>query len=173
VTRGARIAQWFRDLPARVRGALGNARSLLTQKGRDIVVGLWNGIAGMGGWIRGRVSNFIQSTIVGPIQRALQFGSPSKVARQWGRWTGEGLGLGLSDATASVASASSSLAATAIPRPSRTLGGGAGRGAGDTIHLHVGTMITDDRQLVQRIEQARKATSRARTVRPVVARVGA
>lgn len=162
VARGKRIIDWFRGLPAMVRGALGDARTLLAQKGRDMVAGLWNGIEDMGGWIRDRVSGFIQDTIIGPIQRALQFGSPSKVARQWGRWTGEGLGLGLADSTASVASASSSLAAVATPRPTRGTGSGDAAGAATHVHLH-GTVVTDDRALLQRIEQAKTGTRRART----------
>ena len=172
VQRGVRVVRWFRELPQRVRDGLSNARTLLAQKGRDIVAGLWEGIRNMGDWIRGRVSSFIQNSIVGPIQNALKFGSPSKVARQWGRWTGQGLGLGLADSTTGVQRAATSLAATAVPRPTRPLS--VAPGGGDVVHLHVGTMITDDRQLVQRIEQARRATSRSRTVaRPVVARVGA
>lgn len=171
VQRGARVVRWFRELPQRVREALGNAKSLLAQKGRDIVAGLWEGIKGMGEWIRGRVSSFIQNSIVGPIQNALRFGSPSKVARQWGQWTGQGLGLGLADSATGVERAATSLAATAVPRPVRPAGA---VGGGDVVHLHVGTMITDDRQLVQRIEQAKRGVARARTVaRPVVARVGA
>jgi phage-related minor tail protein len=160
VARGKGIVDWFRGLPAAVRGALGDARSLLSQKGRDMVTGLWNGIEDMGGWIRGRVSGFIQGAIIGPIQRALQFGSPSRVARQWGRWTGEGLGLGLADSTASVMSASSSLASAATPRPVRAAGAA---GSGAAIHIHTPAVVTSDRQLVQLIDRAERGTTRTRT----------
>jgi phage-related minor tail protein len=160
ISRGKGIIDWFRGLPAMVRGALGDARSLLSQKGRDMVTGLWNGIKDMGGWIRDRVSGFIQDTIIGPIQRALQFGSPSKVARQWGRWTGEGLGLGLADSTASVTSASSSLASAATPRPVRGAGTANGGGA---VHIHTPAVVTSDRQLVQLIDRAERGTARTRT----------
>jgi len=166
VTRGKRIIDWFKDLPAMVRSALGNASTLLAQKGRDMVTGLWNGIKDMGDWIRDRVSGFIQDAIVGPIQRALQFGSPSKVARQWGRWTGEGLGLGLADSTASVTSASSSLASAATPRPVRSA---AVAGGGSSVHIHTPAVVTSDRQLVQLIDRAERGTARTRTF----ARVGA
>lgn len=162
IIRGKRIIDWFKALPGKIRSAIGDANKLLADKGRDMVTGLWNGIKDMADWIRGRVSGFIQDTIVGPIQRALRFGSPSRVARQWGQWTGEGLGLGLTDATAGVAAASTSLAAAATPRPARAPVG-AGGGGGAPFHLHVGTMITDDRQLMQRIEQARSGAVRTRT----------
>lgn len=47
------LVTYVRGLPGRIKGAIGNLGSLLLEKGRNIVQGLWNGIKGMGAGSRG------------------------------------------------------------------------------------------------------------------------
>ncbi|WP_267244346.1 phage tail tape measure protein [Streptomyces sp. PR69] len=72
---------WVRGLPGRILRAIGSLRSLLYNKGRDLIVGLWNGIRGMGGWLKSKLLSFARSKIPGPIARALGIASPSKLMR--------------------------------------------------------------------------------------------
>jgi phage-related protein len=48
-----------RSIPAAIRSAFGNARTLLTGAGRNIVQGLWNGVQALRGWLIGKVQGFI------------------------------------------------------------------------------------------------------------------
>lgn len=93
------IAFW-KAFPGRVLDALGDFGSLLVQKGRDLIAGLWAGIQGMGGWLWGQITGFIDRYLTGPIKAALGIHSPSTVARDeigamFTAGIGEGLQLGI------------------------------------------------------------------------------
>lgn len=63
--------------------------------GRDIVTGIWNGIAGSATWMYNRVREFAGS-ILSNIKGALKIGSPSKVmAKEVGRWIPAGIAQGI------------------------------------------------------------------------------
>ncbi|MEV0209433.1 phage tail tape measure protein [Streptomyces sp. NPDC050788] len=89
---------WVRGIPGRVIGAIGAVRNLLYSKGRDIVLGLWNGIVGMGSWLRSKLIGWAKAIIPGPVAKALGIGSPSKVmAKQVGHWIPAGIAKGAED----------------------------------------------------------------------------
>lgn len=125
VTHFDSIVRKVKGIPAAIRGAFSGAQTLLASAGRNIVAGLWEGIRRMSGWIAGKVRSFIASSITGPIRNALKFGSPSRVARQWGQWTGQGLGLGLDDERSRVARSAAQLATATLAPPAGRASGGA------------------------------------------------
>ncbi|MFD4788795.1 phage tail tape measure protein [Streptomyces sp. NPDC058459] len=125
VTRAMAMVAWVRGLPGRISGAMGPMGSLLVQKGRNVVQGLWNGISGMGGWLRGRIMGWARSVIPGPIAKALGIHSPSKVTATQGRWIARGLIDGLTGSSKQVKAASTKLAdivADSMRRGSRRSG---------------------------------------------------
>ncbi|MCX4575602.1 phage tail tape measure protein [Streptomyces sp. NBC_01571] len=106
VKKATEMLAWVRGLPGRISAAMGSLGSLLTQKGRNIVQGLWVGIQGMGGWIRSKLIGWAKSMIPGPIAKALGINSPSKVTAAQGRWIARGLIEGLTGSSKQVKAAS-------------------------------------------------------------------
>ncbi|MGC5398086.1 phage tail tape measure protein [Streptomyces sp. DT20] len=105
------LAVYVSGLPARIRSSIGNLGSLLLEKGRNIVQGLWNGISGMGGWIKSKLIGWAKAMIPGPIAKALGIHSPSKVTKAQGAWIARGLIDGLTGSAKQVRAASAKLAA--------------------------------------------------------------
>ncbi|MFJ4012237.1 phage tail tape measure protein [Streptomyces sp. NPDC090026] len=98
IDKARSLVDWVRGLPRRIGQAVGNLGSLLYGKGRDVVMGLWNGIKGMGSWLAGQLSAFARNLVPGPIARALGIASPSKVMRdQIGRYIPAGIVEGIKD----------------------------------------------------------------------------
>ncbi|MFE4860797.1 phage tail tape measure protein [Streptomyces sp. NPDC056670] len=86
------FVDWMRGLPQRIKNSLGDFGRLLLGQGRDLVVGLWNGIAGMTGWLRDTLIGWAKSAIPGPIAKALGIHSPSRLMRdEIGRWIPPGV----------------------------------------------------------------------------------
>lgn len=75
------VVQWFRDLPGRIVAAVGNLGMLLYNAGRDVVMGIWNGIVGMGQWLSDSLWGWVRSVLPGPVMDALGIASPSKLFR--------------------------------------------------------------------------------------------
>jgi hypothetical protein len=97
------MVAWVRGLPGRITNALGNMGSLLVGKGRDLVRGLFDGVKGMGGWLRSQLIGFAKNMIPGPIAKALGIHSPSRVMRdQIGRWIPAGIVEGVEDGAGAV-----------------------------------------------------------------------
>ena len=88
----------------------------LTQIGKDVIQGLINGIGSMASaaWDKAKE---VGNGIVNGIKGVLKIGSPSKVLREVGVWTGEGLAIGLEKADSLVAKAADGLAESAIIEP--------------------------------------------------------
>jgi len=103
------------EIPARIRSAFSGASTMLTSAGRNIVQGLWNGISGLTGWLVGKVQGFIANTVPGPIRRALGLASPSRLMKQFGRWTAQGYGLGIEEQIGGVRRAAAGMTAAALP----------------------------------------------------------
>lgn len=78
------VINGIRSLPSRVRNI-----------GRQIVQGLWNGISGMGSWLRGKISGWASSIIKG-FQAGFNIHSPSKrMADEVGKFLPQGLVMGV------------------------------------------------------------------------------
>ncbi|MER8086620.1 phage tail tape measure protein [Streptomyces sp. NPDC094048] len=104
------LISFVRQLPGRIKDALGSLGSLLYSKGVNVVQGLWNGIRSMGGWIKGQLMSWAKSVIPGPIAKALGIHSPSKVTKAQGRWIARGLIDGLTGSAKQVKAASAKVA---------------------------------------------------------------
>ncbi|SDT69807.1 Phage-related minor tail protein [Streptomyces sp. TLI_053] len=141
-------------LPGRIAEGLGNLGSLLVDKGRDIVRGLWSGIQSMGGWLKDTLMGWAKNLIPGPIAKALGIHSPSRVmARQVGRWIPAGIVSGIEgaqpelaaamrdlvevpDTPALAAAARTPLPAVAAPLPAAAYGPAGGQlGGGPLLHI--------------------------------------
>lgn len=153
-----RGAEWLldqmRQLPGRILGALGNLGSLLMDKGTDLVRGLIDGIAGMGGRLVTFVRQFMLDHIPGPVREVLGINSPSRVMRdQVGQWIPLGLADGIRGRAGVVDAAMRSLVRVpqvptlAAAGPWAALGGAAG--GPSTVVLRVGdrefTAYVDER----------------------------
>lgn len=66
-------------LPGQILAALGDFGSLLIEKGKDLIRGLWDGISAMGGWLWKQVTDFVDKYVVQPAKDALHIHSPSQV----------------------------------------------------------------------------------------------
>lgn len=123
VQRALALVSWVRGLPGRISSGIGSLRDLLTSKGRDVVRGLWDGIRGMGSWLRSTLIGWAKDMIPGPIAKALGIASPSRVmAKQIGRWIPAGVVKGIESGAGAVARTMQQL----VPAPSLPAVAGAG-----------------------------------------------
>ncbi|MFF1377545.1 phage tail tape measure protein [Streptomyces sp. NPDC058308] len=89
---------WMRGFPGRIKKGLGDFKDLLVDKGADLARGIWDGIKGMAGWLKGKLMGWAKSAIPGPIADALDINSPSRVMRdRIGRWIPAGIVEGIED----------------------------------------------------------------------------
>lgn len=88
--------------------------------GKNIVIGIWNGIVSLQGWLWSKAMDFAAGIWKG-VKSALGIGSPSKVmAREVGRWIPAGIAQGWADDNSIdqiVATTARKLAATTLPSP--------------------------------------------------------
>ncbi|MER5863779.1 phage tail tape measure protein [Kitasatospora sp. NPDC002040] len=90
---------WVGGLAVKVMESVGDFRSLLVDKGKDLARGIWEGIQGMGGWLKDKLIGWAKDAIPGPIADALGIKSPSRVmAARVGRWIPAGIGEGVDQA---------------------------------------------------------------------------
>lgn len=52
---------YIRGIPGQILSALGSVGSLLYNSGRSLITGLWDGISGAVGWVKGKVSGVLSS----------------------------------------------------------------------------------------------------------------
>jgi phage-related protein len=110
------IVQWFKDLPTKIKEAAGNAKEWLKSMGEDILFGLIEGLKSAASGLKNVVTDNIINPIKGFFSDAFDFGSPSKVTKQWGSWIGEGFAIGMTDAEAEVVAAAEAITmAAAMP----------------------------------------------------------
>lgn len=138
-----RIIDYVREIPGKVRNAFSNAGSLLVDAGQQLVRGLWAGISSMGGYITSNISNFISNNVTGKVKGLLGINSPSRVAKEFGKFFGQGLGIGIMGEKRTVARASGALAdaaALGLDTPtfnSAAVSGGARTGSSGPLVLEV------------------------------------
>lgn len=108
LTKLVELKNWvvdkFNDIMSFIRGLPGR----FVEMGRDLIQGLINGAGSMAGALIGKVRS-LASDAVNAIKSFFGIGSPSKVFRQIGVWTGEGLVLGIGDEKKNVTNAVKSL----------------------------------------------------------------
>lgn len=78
-TTGSSILNWFKDLPGKIKSALGNMGTLLKDAGRQVIDGFWNGLKEKWeqakGWITG-IADWIRLH-KGPIEKDRQLLTPA------------------------------------------------------------------------------------------------
>ncbi|MFE7853754.1 phage tail tape measure protein [Streptomyces sp. NPDC057403] len=83
---------YVRGIPGKIKSAMGGLGSLLVSQGKNVVIGLYNGVRSMGGWLKSQLISFAKNMIPGPIAKALGIHSPSRVMRdQIGKWIPAGV----------------------------------------------------------------------------------
>lgn len=160
VDRGKGIINWFKDLPGKIRGAFNRTNEILINAGRAIISGLLRGITDRFNDVRDKLrelTNMLPDW-KGPASVDMQilYGSGEMVAGGFERGFVDRFQSGVRGAM----SAATAGLPSAVGGPGSS-GIGAGGGA---IHVHLhGAVVTDDRALLQRIEQAKTGARRART----------
>ncbi|MFP3990647.1 phage tail tape measure protein [Streptomyces sp. E11-3] len=116
VSKALEAVAWVKGLPGMIGRAIGSLHRLLYDKGRDVVRGLWNGIKGMGRWLRSTLVGWAKRIVPGPIAKALGISSPSKVmAKQVGRWIPAGIAEGWESGMGDVTAMGPATARAALP----------------------------------------------------------
>lgn len=78
----------------KVMAVFTSVKTWLLDTGKDLVRGMWDGITGMGTWLKNKVTGFF-GDVVGWAEGVLGIGSPSKVFAMIGDYTIQGLVKGL------------------------------------------------------------------------------
>lgn len=116
------VVDWARGVPRMIGDAVGSLGRLLWDAGTDLITGLWEGIKSMGGWLKGKIIDFVKINIPGPILDILGIHSPSRLMRdEVGRWIPAGIVAGINQGAPELEAAMSSLVAPP-PIPAWMLG---------------------------------------------------
>jgi hypothetical protein len=108
IDQGKKVVGWFKDLPTKIKQAIGNARTLLLDVGKHIIEGLKRGIEGAAHLVEEAVQAIINK-IPKKIRQLMHIGSPSKVTEELGGYISEGLARGIAGGTDKVAQATDKL----------------------------------------------------------------
>jgi phage-related protein len=82
------------SMVSRIVGSIGSLAGQMVSAGRNAIQGFINGMSGMIGSVVNAAAN-IAGQAMAAVRKALNLGSPSKVMRQYGEWTGEGFAIGM------------------------------------------------------------------------------
>jgi len=110
------IGSTISSIPGRIVSALGNVGSLLYSAGVNVIQGMINGIRSMATRIFNAALDTVKGAVDG-VKHFLGIASPSKLFRQIGVHTGEGLVLGIADKKNAVATAWQDLMNVPNPPP--------------------------------------------------------
>jgi hypothetical protein len=124
-----RLFDWFVQLPGVLWELLGGGAEALVGVGKNLVIGLWNGLVSMRSWLWDRVKDFFKG-MLGPIGDALGLGSPSRITAQYGSWLVEGLANGMLSGEGLLNGVSDRIANAALPSIGSAAAGASGGGAG-------------------------------------------
>ena len=112
--------------------------------GRDMVTGLWNGIASGWGWLTNKVSNLANS-MLRSMKRALKIHSPSRVFRdKVGIFITQGIGVGMMKEESNLQHTAQSLAESAIPNIPKVDVGSEWTAVNSTIGTKVEHVVSGD-----------------------------
>lgn len=140
-----------------------NIASALYDIGKNIISSMVSGIGSMGSALYNKAKSMASNAVSG-IKNFLGIRSPSRVFRDLGRATGDGLILGLNDRAGAVNAAFDSL--TIPPAPSIRVDGprGAAAAAAAPVHIEVNGAL-DPVGVARQIEELLRRYSQIRTVR--------
>lgn len=92
---GQKATQAARNFTTNIVNGVRNIPNQMLSIGRNIVQGIWRGISGAAGWLRGQISSFASSVVAG-FKAGFKINSPSKIMRDViGKGIVEGIGVGI------------------------------------------------------------------------------
>ncbi|WP_218005289.1 hypothetical protein [Actinomadura macra] len=103
------VTGWLTSLPRRVLSAVGDMGHLLVNAGKSLLIGLWNGLVSMAGWLSRSIGNLIKRIVPGPVLRVLGIHSPSRLFQGYGKQVVRGMALGITQNTGIVSKATTAL----------------------------------------------------------------
>lgn len=109
------IWDWVSGIGKKLRDSFGTVGDELKNAGRNVVEGFWSGLSAAGGWLAGKVKNFVKDNVIGVFKSVLQLGSPSKVAAELSHWVPIGVAQGMDSERQTVVDAATRLAMAALP----------------------------------------------------------
>ena len=155
-TKASEIVTKVKALPGLIKSGLGNLKNLLKQAGKDLIQGMINGIGSMGTALKNKAGD-LAGGAVNAIKSKLGIASPSKVMRQVGVWTGEGLIQGVERMQRGAAGAMADLVTVPdAPRIGLAASGSSStrRGVAPQVHVHIeGAFIGDELSLARELER--------------------
>lgn len=103
------VMAWFAGLPKKIQAFFDNLPENLKRIGTDLLMGLWNGINDKVGWIRAKISGFVDS-VTSWFKGFFGIKSPSTVMADLGKYLPLGLAKGIDSEAGSVEAAMAGLA---------------------------------------------------------------
>ena len=110
-----KVVELARQIPDKIKAGVGNLFSI----GSDLIAGLWDGISSKFNSVIDRVRG-MASRLPDAVKKVLGIGSPSKVMRKLGEFTGEGFAIGIERSYRQVSNAMSGIYSL---QPAGALGG--------------------------------------------------
>ena len=120
-----KVVNFVKGLGGRIKTALGNASSWLLNAGKDLILGLWNGVKDKWNWLKDKITGLGKS-ITGWAKKALGIKSPSTVFAGIGMNIGEGLRNGIQASLPMVQKAADGLSSSAVVSSSVAVAGSGG-----------------------------------------------
>ena len=163
----ARAVSFVAGLPGRIKGALAGAGSWLVGIGSQVLQGFINGAKRMASRVASAVLAPIKGAVSG-VKKFLGINSPSRLFREFGENTGEGLAIGMDRTGSDIERAADRMATAALPDltpPAFTAGalagargvGPAAAGAGPLVN---GPLVHVDEMNVRNDDDIRKISQR-------------
>jgi phage-related protein len=119
-----------------IKNAFSNAWETMTNIGKNIVQGIWNGISGAFTWIKNKIEGWV-GDVLGFFKRILGIASPSKVFEaDIGQNIGLGIGKGIEDTIPDVEESMRSMMSGIMPDVN-VYGSATGAGLGGGIVMNV------------------------------------
>ena len=151
------ISTWFTEIPGKIKAFFDDLPSEMETIGKDIFQGLWNGLKEKWVEVKRWVDEKVQA-IKRAFEKALDFGSPSKVFEQYGEWIMEGLLQGMDSLSPEVDAKVTGLVDPSLMNvPS---GGFGGRGGGAYYNITIQTGVGDPVRIGEEIVTAVKRYER-------------
>lgn len=98
INKAGELVGWFKSLPGKLVGALGDLGRMLGEVGWDIIQGIWRGLQRGWNWLVDQVRNLARS-LLDAAKQALGISSPSKAfEKEFGAMIPPGAGAGVSGA---------------------------------------------------------------------------
>lgn len=100
------IVSFFTNAPAKISGAMSNIGKTIKdawsgmisgagEMGGNLIKGFMNGVLNLGSWLKNKIGSFFQDNVIGKAKDILGIHSPSRVMKEFGKYTAQGLSIGI------------------------------------------------------------------------------